>query len=84
MTGHMKGEHRMGRNHMAGIAGDANNTVLAAAGYNFRHLLAWQVGIVACLLVLFATGEDFSAAGLIPDLRDDRIEARNAGGAGSS
>ena len=31
----------MNRNHLAGIAGDAANTVLAAAGYNFRRLLAW-------------------------------------------
>ena len=33
--GHLKNEHRMGRNHLAGRAGDAVNAVLAA-GYNFR------------------------------------------------
>jgi hypothetical protein len=32
----------MGRNHLAHAAGDAANVVLAAAGYNFRRLLAWQ------------------------------------------
>jgi IS5 family transposase len=31
----------MGRNHLAHAAGDAANAVLAAAGYNFRRLLAW-------------------------------------------
>jgi hypothetical protein len=33
--------HRMGRNHLAHASGDAINAVLAAAGYNFRRLLAW-------------------------------------------
>jgi transposase, IS5 family len=31
----------MGRNYLAGQAGDAINPVLAAVGYNFRRLLAW-------------------------------------------
>ena len=31
----------MGRNHLAGQRGDAINAVLAAAGRNFRRLLAW-------------------------------------------
>jgi IS5 family transposase len=31
----------MGRCHLAHAAGDAANAVLAAAGYNFRRLLAW-------------------------------------------
>jgi IS5 family transposase len=31
----------MGRNHLAHASGDAVNAVLAAAGYNFRRLLAW-------------------------------------------
>ena len=39
--GHLKNEHRMGRNHLAGRAGDAANAVLAAAGYNFRLLVRW-------------------------------------------
>jgi hypothetical protein len=39
--GHLKSEHRMGRNHLAHAAGDAANAVLAATGYNFRRLLAW-------------------------------------------
>ena len=31
----------MGRNFLRGTHGDAANAVLAAAGYNFRRLLAW-------------------------------------------
>jgi hypothetical protein len=31
----------MGRNYLAHATGDAINTVLAAAGYNFRRLLVW-------------------------------------------
>jgi len=41
VIGHAKGEHRMGRNFLKGRHGDAANAVLAAAGYNFRRLLAW-------------------------------------------
>src|SRR5262252_953093 len=33
--------HLKGRNHLAHASGDAINAVLAAAGYNFRRLLAW-------------------------------------------
>jgi transposase, IS5 family len=40
--GHLKAEHRMGRNYLAHAAGDAANAVLAAAGYAFRRLLAWM------------------------------------------
>jgi transposase, IS5 family len=41
VIGHLKDGHRMDRNFLAGRAGDAINPVLAAAGYNFRLLLAW-------------------------------------------
>jgi transposase, IS5 family len=41
VIGHSKSEHRMGRNFLKGAHGDAANAVLAAAGYNFRRLLAW-------------------------------------------
>lgn len=41
LIGHAKSGHRMGRNHLAGQAGDAITALLAAAGYNFRRLLAW-------------------------------------------
>jgi IS5 family transposase len=50
VIGHLKAEHRMNRNHLAHTEGDAINAVLAAAGYNFRRLLAW----LALWLALFA------------------------------
>ena len=48
--GHLKSEHRMGRNHLAHAAGDAANAVLAAAGYNFRRLLAWLAALLRAWL----------------------------------
>ena len=41
VIGHIKAEHRIGRNHLAGKQGDAVNAILAAAGYNFSLLLRW-------------------------------------------
>jgi IS5 family transposase len=49
VIGHLKAEHRMGRNYFAGRAGDAANAVLAAAGYNFRRLIAW-LKLLLCLV----------------------------------
>ncbi len=40
VIGHMKQDHRMGRNHLAHAAVGAINAVLAAAGYNVRRILA--------------------------------------------
>src|SRR5690242_4991684 len=45
VIGHLKEDHRMGRNYLAGQAGDAANAVLAAVGYNFRLLLVWLAGL---------------------------------------
>jgi transposase, IS5 family len=41
VIGHLKSEHRMGRNYLWHRQGDAINAVLAAAGYNFSLLLRW-------------------------------------------
>lgn len=41
VIGHLKSDHRMGRNFLAHAAGDAINAVLAAVGNNFRRLLNW-------------------------------------------
>jgi transposase, IS5 family len=41
VIGHLKEEHRMDRNYLAHRHGDANNALLAAAGYNFRRILRW-------------------------------------------
>ena len=47
VIGHLKAEHRTGRNYLAKPAGDAVNAGTGAVGYSFRLLLAW-------LAVLFA------------------------------
>ncbi len=41
VIGHLKNDHRMGRNYLAHSTGDAINAVLAAVGYNFRRLILW-------------------------------------------
>src|SRR5450432_4014131 len=50
VIGHAKADHRMARNYLNGSDGDANNAVLAAAGYNFRRLLAWLRAFLRLLL----------------------------------
>jgi len=37
--GHLKNEHRLERNRLKGVAGDAINAILSAAGMNFHKLL---------------------------------------------
>jgi IS5 family transposase len=51
LIGHLKAEHRMGRNYFAHHAGDAVNAVLAAAGYNFHLLLKWLEFLLLTTLV---------------------------------
>lgn len=53
LIGHIKNEHRMERNYLAGTQGDAINAILAAAGYNFRLLLTWLRLLLRILLVIF-------------------------------
>jgi transposase, IS5 family len=50
VIGHLKSEHRMGRNYLWHRAGDATNAVLAAAGYNFRRLLRW-LSLLLCQIL---------------------------------
>jgi IS5 family transposase len=55
VIGHTKEEHRLGRNYLAGRHGDANNAVLAAAGYNFRRLIRRLSDLLRLILaMLFA------------------------------
>ena len=55
VIGHTKEEHRLGRNYLAGRHGDANNAILAAAGYNFRRLIRWLNDLLCLILaMLFA------------------------------
>jgi transposase, IS5 family len=62
VIGHAKSEHRMGRNYLAGQAGDAINAVLAAAGYNFRRLLAW-LGLLFSAIWIALTAQSRSKPG---------------------
>ena len=41
VIGHLKDDHRMGRNYLWHQSGDATNAILAAVGYNFRRLTRW-------------------------------------------
>src|SRR5262245_33226625 len=54
VIGHLKEHHRMGRNYLAHASGDAINAVLAAAGYNFRRLLAWLRLLLLKILIAFS------------------------------
>ena len=49
VIGHLKAEHRMGRNHLKGRDGDCSNAVLAAAGFNFHLLLRWFERLLCAL-----------------------------------
>jgi IS5 family transposase len=51
VIGHLKAEHRMGRNHLAHRAGDAINAMLAVVGYNFHLLLNWVRLFLRAILV---------------------------------
>jgi IS5 family transposase len=54
VIGHMKADGHLGRNFLAGAAGDAINLVLAAAGHTLRLLRAWLTRLLAFLLSLLA------------------------------
>src|SRR5215471_2744796 len=54
VIGHLKEHHRMGRNYLAHASGDAVNAVLAAAGYNFRRLLAWLRFLLLRILIVLS------------------------------
>jgi len=53
VIGHLKAEHRMERNYLWFKQGDANNAILAAAGYNFRRLLRWLRPLLHQILLAF-------------------------------
>ena len=52
VIGHIKAEHRMGRNYLKGRDGDRINAVLAAAGYNFGLLLRWLAALLRALIAI--------------------------------
>ena len=67
--GHLKNEHRMGRNHLAGRAGDAANAVLAAVGYNFGLLLRWLALLLRIVLAVLHVVQAHAVDGDEPALR---------------
>jgi IS5 family transposase len=56
MIGHLKAEHRMGRNYLKGHEGDRANALLAAAGYNFSLLLRWLAELLRALFAVLLYG----------------------------
>jgi IS5 family transposase len=50
VIGHLKAEHRLGRNYLKGRDGDRCNAMLAAAGYNFSLLLRWLERLLRALV----------------------------------
>lgn len=55
VIGHLKNEHRMDRNYLAGKQGDAVNALLAAIGYNFSLLLKWNRQLLYLITAIIAT-----------------------------
>ena len=48
--GHLKADHRLGRNFYKGVVGDAVNRLMAAAAYNFKRamrVLLWLLKIIS-------------------------------------
>jgi transposase, IS5 family len=62
VIGHLKSEHRMGRNYLWHRQGDAANAVLAAAGYNFRRLIRWLNLLLCQILAQFTARFQFVPA----------------------
>ena len=62
VIGHLKSEHRMGRNFLWHRQGDAANAVLAAAGYNFRRLIRWLNLLLCQILAQFTARFQFVPA----------------------
>ena len=54
VIGHLKNDHRMDRNYLAHREGDANNAILAAAGYNFRRVLRWLRLLLRLILAVLS------------------------------
>jgi IS5 family transposase len=70
VIGHMKADGRLGRNFLAGAAGDAINLILAAAGHTLRLLRAWLIRLLAFLLSLL------TVSATAPPLPSPQLAAR--------
>jgi IS5 family transposase len=62
VIGHLKDNHRMGRNYLAHASGDTINAVLAAAGYNFRRLIHWLRFLLLRILIALGLAIQFRSA----------------------
>ncbi|MBC8054228.1 MAG: IS5 family transposase [Sphingobacteriaceae bacterium] len=52
--GHLKADHRLGRNFYKGIVGDSINLMLAAAAYNFKRMInKWKSSLLGFILNCF-------------------------------
>jgi IS5 family transposase len=51
--GHLKVEHRLERNRLKGVAGDAINAILSASAMNFQKLLGafWRIFLLGPMRV---------------------------------
>ncbi len=54
IIGHLKTDHRLGRNYLKGWMGDEMNVVLAAAAWNLRRLLRRLSALMACWVAWLA------------------------------
>lgn len=50
IIGHLKSDHRLGRNFYKGITGDSMNVLLAAAAFNFKRMINIYKKIVAHII----------------------------------
>jgi IS5 family transposase len=57
VIGHVKEDHRMGRNYLKGRDGDRANAVLAAAGYNFSLLVRWFEALLHALIAVILSAQ---------------------------
>jgi len=54
INGHLKTDHRLGRNFYKGIVGDNINIMLAAAAFNFKRMMnKWKASFLTILKLIF-------------------------------
>ena len=58
--GHLKSDHRLGRNFYKGIVGDSINVMLASAAYNFKRAMRVLLAYIILIFkgILFQTSSD--------------------------
>ena len=59
---HIEHEHRMERNYLTHRHGDANNAILAAAGYDFSLLIRWLRFLLRLILALLGAAPKLAVA----------------------